>query len=282
MCNPGVQPSEEELRTLLPGCAGYVAGVEPVTARALEAADVLRVISRNGTGVDNVDLNVTKSRGIQVLRAEGANARGVAELAIGQMFALARGVIGCDRSLKEGGWTRGRVGVELEGRTLGLAGCGRVGRLVARMALGIGMRVVAFDPYPDAEFKPGDDFAYAALEDVMAQADFLSLHCPPSSNGLPILNAASLERLKRGVFVINTARYDVMDADAVIAALESGQIAGMALDVFDAEPPGDPRLSTHARVIASPHIGGFTKESVDRAMTGAVENLLRALDSLSK
>ena len=277
MSTAGVQPSEEELRSLLPGCIGYVAGVEPVTARTLESADVLRVISRNGTGMDNVDLVAAKARGIAVLRAEGANARGVAELTIGQMFNLARGVIACDRSLKEGGWTRGNVGVELEGRTLGLAGCGRVGRLVARMALGIGMQVVANDLYPDAGFRPGEGFTYASLAEVMERADFLSLHCPPSAEGKPILDAEALKRMKRGVFIINTARHDVMDADAVLLALDSGHIAGIALDVFDAEPPEDLRLSTHVRAIATPHIGGFTKESIDRAMTRAVENLLEVI-----
>ena len=205
-CTAGQQPGEDQLRSLLPGCVGYLAGVEPVTARVLEAADVLRIISRNGTGVDNVDLAAAQARGIAVLRAEGANARGVAELAIGHLFALARGVVPSDAALKRGGWERQAQGVELEGKTLGLAGCGRVGRLVAQMALSLGMKVVAYDPYPDSGFAPGDGFRYAPLEQVFAEADFLSLHCPPIADGQPLLNATSLKKLKRGVFLINTAR----------------------------------------------------------------------------
>lgn len=276
-CQPGVQPGEEELRTLLPGCVGYLAGVEPITSRVLEAADRLRVISRNGAGMDNVDLDAAQARGIKVLRADGANARGVAELAFGQMFALARGVTACDRHLKAGVWERGGAGIELEGRTLGLAGCGRIGKLLARLALGIGMNVKAFDLYPDATFQPGAGFRFAALDEVLETADFLSLHCPPGPDGHPLLDATALGRMKRGVFVINTARYEVMDAEAVFTALQTGHIAGLALDVFDAEPPGDRRLVEHPRVIATAHLGGFTQESIRRAMDLAVENILSVL-----
>ena len=263
-CKAGAQPTEDELRALLPGCVGYLAGVEPVTARALEAADRLRAISRNGTGVDNVDLAAAKTRG-------------VAELAIGLLVALARGVIPADNALKRGGWERGSAGVELEGKTLGLVGCGRIGKLVARMALGCDMKVVAFDALPDLKFNPGEGFRFTTLDEVISRADFLSLHCPPAADGRPLLDAAALAKLKRGAFLINTARYDVFDADAVLAALDSGALAGLALDAFDTEPPTDARLAKHPRVIATPHIGGFTRESIDRAMTVAVDNLLAAL-----
>jgi D-3-phosphoglycerate dehydrogenase len=276
-CKPGAQPTEGELCELLSGCQGYLAGVEAVTARVLDAAKDLRAISRNGTGVDNVDLAAAEARGIAVLRAEGANARGVAELTIGLLFALARGIADCDSSLKRGGWERGSAGVELEGKTLGLAGCGRVGQLVARMAHGLGMKVLAFDPFPSPSFAPGPDFYYASLDEVCARADFLSLHCPPLCGGQTLLDAAALGRVKRGAFLINTARYDLCDPEALLVALDSGQLAGVALDVFDAEPPLDPRLVRHPRVIGTPHLGGYTRESIDRAMTVAVDNLLAAL-----
>jgi phosphoglycerate dehydrogenase-like enzyme len=193
------------------------------------------------------------------------------------LFALARGVIPADAALKRGGWERGSAGVELEGKTLGLVGCGRIGKLVARMALGCGMTVVAFDAFPDLNFNPGQGFRFAALDEVISRADFLSLHCPPAANGRPLIDASALMRMKHGALLINTARYDVFDADAVLNALDSGQLAGLALDAFDTEPPTDARLAKHARVIATPHIGGFTRESIDRAMTVAVDNLLAAL-----
>jgi D-3-phosphoglycerate dehydrogenase len=278
-CRPGVQPNEDELLTLLPGCAGYLAGVEPVTSRVLEAATDLQAISRNGTGVDNVDLAAAARLGIAVLRAEGANARGVAELAIGQLLSLARGLPASDAGLKRGEWTRPSAGLELEGRTLGLAGCGRVGQLVAQLALGLGMKVLAFDPYPNPAFAPGPGFRQASFEEVLANADFLSLHCPPPADGRPLIDAPALARMKDRAFLLNTARHDLLDADAVLEALDSGRLAGLATDVFDTEPPTDARLAKHPRVMATPHLGGFTRESIDRAMGVAVDNLLQALQT---
>ena len=280
-CQAGVQPSEGELCALLSGCVGYLAGVEPVTARVFESAPQLRVISRNGTGVDNIDLAAAQSRGVVVVRAEGANARGVAELTIGCLFALARGIAPADAALKRDAWTRGSAGVELEAKTLGLIGCGRIGKLVARMALGIGMEVIAFDPTADEQFEPGAGFRRGSFEEVLAHAEFLTLHCPPQSNRQPLLDVGAIARLKQGCFIINTARYDLIDPEAILAALDSGHIAGLALDVFDTEPPTDLRLARHPRVLATPHLGGFTRESIDRAMSVAVENLLAALSTAS-
>ena len=280
-CQPGVQPDESELCALLPGCTGYLAGVEPVTSRVLAVATELRAISRNGTGVDNIDLAAAAARGIAVLRAEGANARGVAELTIGQLFALARLIPGGDAAMKRGAWERGNAGAEVEGKTLGLIGCGRVGKLVSRMALGCDMQVVAFDAFPDAAFQPAPAFRFALLDEVLASSDYLSLHCPPAADSRPVINAAALARMKPGTFLINTARYDICDPAAVLAALDSGHLAGLALDAFDTEPPTDLRLVQHPKVIATPHLGGYTRESIARAMSTAVDHLLAALEGLT-
>jgi D-3-phosphoglycerate dehydrogenase / 2-oxoglutarate reductase len=274
---PGRHPTEEELVELLPPCIGYLAGVERITLRVLEAATDLRAISRNGAGVDNIDLAAARARGIAVSRAEGANARGVAELTIAFLLALARRLPFSDASLKNGKWERAG-GIELEGKTLGLIGCGRVGRLAAEMALGMGMQVLAFDPKPDASFHPSPRFRFAEISEVLSLADFLSFHCPPAPGGGPLLNAETLRKTKRGVFVVNTARFDLFDADALLKALDDGHVAGVAIDVFDHEPPDDFSLVKHPRVIATPHIGGFTQESIDRAMNDSVDNLLRALE----
>jgi D-3-phosphoglycerate dehydrogenase len=282
LCTPGEQPAEQELRALLPGCVGYLAGVEPVSAVVLETATELRVISRNGTGTDTVDLEAARRHGIVVLRAEGANARGVAELTIAHILGLARHCAAYDASLKSGAWKRAQPGIEVEGRTLAILGCGRIGKLVARMALGLGMRVLAFDQFPDSTFSPAPEFRYAGWDEVLAEADFLSLHCPPNADGRPVLSREALGSLKRGCRLVNTARSDVMDSEAVLEALDSGRLSGLALDVFETEPPSDWRLAKHPRVIATPHTGGFTEESVDRAMSQAVENLLRGLDSLGE
>ena len=275
-CTPGVQPSEEELRELLPGCVGYLAGVERVSAAVLEAAPDLRVISRNGTGVDNIELEAAGRCGIQVCRAEGANARGVAELAMGLLLALARAIPQSNHAISEGGWERYK-GVELSGRKLGVVGCGQIGRIVSRLARGFAMQVLAYDPYPSKDFALGDGFRYASLEEIIEHADAITLHCPPRADGRPLFDAGSLERVKPGVLIINTARSGLVDGTALLQALQTGRVGGAAFDVFDKEPPGDEPLLRHPRVIATPHVGGFTDESVDRAMYVAVDNLLAAL-----
>lgn len=271
-CTPGRMPDEEELIRLLPGCVGYLAGVEKITARVLEVATGLRVISRNGTGVDNVDTAAARARGIVVCRAEGANARGVAELAIGLMLALARAIPASDRAIKAGRWER-QTGFELEGKTLGLIGCGRIGRLVAKMAAGLDLRVVAYD------VAPATDMAMAPLEEVFSMADVISLHCPAGEK--PVVDAAALAQMKRGALLINTARAGLLDEAAVLAALESGQLGGLASDVLEGEPPANRRLAEHPRVIVTPHAGGLTRESVDRAISVAVDHLLETLGKRS-
>lgn len=272
----GETPDEATLLDLLPGCVGWLAGVEPVSPLVLESAHDLRVISRNGTGSDNLPLDVAERLGIQVLRAAGANARGVAELAIGLMLASLRHVPEQSAALKAGNWER-RPGLEIEGRTLGLIGCGAVGRLVARFALALDARVRVFDPYPDAGFMPEGDFAWAPLEQVLEEADLLSLHCPMPADGHALLDRSVIGRMRQGCHVVNTARAALVDEDAMLAALETGHVRVYATDVFAVEPPAPSRLLAHPSVIATPHIGGLTAESVRRATVAAVENLRAAL-----
>jgi len=272
---PGAFPGEDELLELLPGCVGYLAGVEEISSRVLDAAKGLQVISRNGTGVDSIDLGAADRNGIKVLRAVGANARGVAELAMGGIIAAVRSIPFSDAAMKDRKWTR-RKGIELSDRTLGLIGCGMIGRLVAGFALAFDMDVIACDPYADMSYKPSKRFAFASIDDVLGGSDIISLHCPPQDGGA-LIDAASIEKMKDGVYIINTARASLIDDRAVLAGLESGKIAGVVVDAFDPEPPADWRLAGHSKVIGTPHIGGFTPESIDRAVSAAVDNLLQAL-----
>jgi phosphoglycerate dehydrogenase-like enzyme len=281
MSRSGVQPSEEELIALLPGCVGMLAGVEPVTAAVLASAGDLKVIGRNGVGIDNIDLDAARRLGIRICPALGSNARGVAELTIGLLLALARWIPFSDAALKAGRWER-RISFELEGKTLGLLGCGRIGRDVARMAMGMGMRVLAFDPVEDKSFAPGEDFRYATMNEILSVSDAISLHCPPPRDGKAVIDAGAIARMKKGVTLVNTSRAALVDEQAALEALDSGQIAGLATDVFDREPPGETPLVKHSRVIATPHIGGFTTESVDRAVTLAVEMMLDCLKDATK
>jgi phosphoglycerate dehydrogenase-like enzyme len=192
------------------------------------------------------------------------------------MLALVRAAPFCDRTIKGGGWER-RLGIELDGRSLGLIGCGKVGKLVAHFALAFHMEVLAFDPFPDPRFQPAARFRYAPLETIWPAAGLISLHCPPAPEGQPLIHRDTLARMRQGVYIVNTARAELIDEAAVLAALDSGHLAGLATDVFATEPPVHRQLADHPRVIATPHIGGFTQESVSRAMEVAVDNLLAAL-----
>lgn len=261
---------------LVPDCVGWLAGVEPVSERVLESAKQLKAISRNGTGVDSIDLRAAKRLGIRILRAEGANAQGVAELTIGLALALVRSIPFSDRHLKTAGWER-RKGIELQDRVVGLIGCGKIGQRVAVIATGLEMRVVGHDPYPDETFAQPNGFGYRSLDEVFAEADMLSLHCPPPTDGRPLVDQRRIDAMKDGVYLVNTARGDLLDDQAVLDGLDSGKIAGVAVDAFRREPPGTDPLVQHEKVIATPHIGAFTEESVTRAVEVAVDNLLEVL-----
>lgn len=270
---PGQTPSENALLSSVPGCVGWLAGVEPIPASVLDRAKGLRVISRNGVGVDNIDLAAAERNGIIIERAAGTNARGVAELAIALMLAGFRHVPWSDSILHQGKWER-RKGIEAEGRTLGIIGCGAIGQTVANIARGLGMKVLGHDPYPPKDFAP-DGFRLASLGEIFATSDAISLHCPPTET--PLIDAGVVSNLKPGIVIINTARAELIDDAAVLSGLESGAVSCLATDVFRQEPPEPSALLSHDRVILTPHAGGFTEESVTRATETAARNLLKVL-----
>jgi D-3-phosphoglycerate dehydrogenase len=271
---PGRCPTEDELVELAYPCVGWLAGVEPITARVFDAAPRLRVISRNGVGVDNIDLDSAQRHGVRVARAPGANARGVAELTLGLMLAALRGIPRSDRDLRSGRWQRW-PGRELAACTVGLVGYGTIGRTVAGMLRALGTTVVACDPM----LPSGSPFdvSFVALEELLAASDVVSLHVPAQPGSTVLLGAPQLARMPPGAVLVNTARASLVDQAAALESLDSGRLACYALDVFDAEPPHPSPLHRHDRVILTPHIGGFTVESVRRATRDAVVNLLDAL-----
>ncbi|AXH34343.1 oxidoreductase [Humibacter sp. BT305] len=275
---PGAVPTPAQLHAALADSVGYLAGVEPVTRSLLRAAPRLRAISRNGTGADAIDLTAAEELGVKVLRAPAANAQGVAELTVALMLAAARQLPYVASAIRGGEWAR-REGIELSGRTLGVVGAGQIGRRVISVALALGMRVRAFDAYPDDSYAAtaGEGFAYATLDEVLATADVLTLHAPPAAT--PLVDAGALAALPSGAILVNTARASLVDESAVLAALDSGALRAYATDVYAVEPPGASALTRHPRVIGTAHIGGYTRESVDRAMAAAVDNLLHVLDS---
>ena len=275
MSPAGELPGEAELMRLLPGCAGWIAGVEPVSVAVIAGATDLRVISRNGTGTDNLPIEAVRRRGITVRTADGANAAGVAELAIGLMFSGLRHIPAADAGIKAGGWPR-RRGREIRGCTVGVVGCGAIGREVARLCAGLGAQVLGFDPMRP-EGVPAERFAWADLAAIFAAADILTLHCPAQKDGSPLIGAAELAAMPVGGIIVNTARASLVDEDAIIQALDADHLTVYATDVFAEEPPRSLVLAGHKGVIATSHIGALTRESVDRATEIAVANLVESL-----
>jgi D-3-phosphoglycerate dehydrogenase len=283
LASPGKTPTEIELLELVPGCVGWLAGVERISEQVLRAARDLRVISRNGTGIDNIPIQIAEELDIRIRKAEGSNARGVAELTIALALSSLRFVPIIHTKLKQGTWELMR-GREINGRRFGLIGGGAVGRLVAQLAIGIGAEVSVYDPFPNYDFVLGEKFSWRSRESVFAESDIVSLHCPPSADGKPVVDSTVLAAMKSGSCLINTARGSLVDEAAVIEALDSGKLSTYATDVFNTEPP-DPgsKLVQHPRTIVTPHIAALTEESIRRATERAVENLLESLgrESLS-
>jgi len=257
--NPTGKPlTSAEVGQLLPGIDGYIAGLDGIDANALKSADKLKVIARYGVGVDNVDLAEAQKKGIVVTNTPGANSVSVAELALGLILALARQIPEAVEAVHQGKWPR-YSGTSLEGKTIGILGLGAIGKQLARRLSGFDCKIMAFDPFADALFAKDNHIELAPLDDVRAKSDFLSLHLPllPETRG--IVNGNFLSKMKKGSFLINTSRGEVVDEDALLHAIQSGHIKGAGLDAFITEPP-DPmnQLLTLPQVIATPHLGAQT------------------------
>ena len=228
---------------------------------AAAAAGRLKLIIRGGVGIDNIDATYAKEKGIEVQNTPLASSASVAELTIAHMFSLARFVYDANVTMRAGKWEKKRYeGSELAGKTLGLIGMGRIGRCVAKMASALGMKVIYNNtrgPLPE-----NDPFTYSTLDDLLAKSDFISLHMPKSEGY--IITAERITKMKDGVFLVNTARASLVDTKALLNALDSGKIAGAALDVFDEEPTKDEKLYTHPKISMTPHIGASTVEAQQR------------------
>lgn len=269
----GVLPTEADLCALLPGIDAWLCGVETVSERALGAADRLRVIARNGAGSDAIDLAAAERRGIAVVTAPGTNANGVAELTIGHILSALRGLPEATASMAAGRWER-TLGRELADRVVGVVGYGAIGRRVARMAAAFGCRVLVHDPFVT---EVGEDVTLVDFEGLISQADVITLHLPVTTADA-LIGVDQIARMRRGTLLINTARDGLIDHDAVLSGLRSGALGAYVADAFASEPPERDDLLRHPRVALTPHIGGYTDASIERATAAAVRNILNALD----
>jgi D-3-phosphoglycerate dehydrogenase len=270
----GRLPTEAELLALVPGVDAWLAGVEPVSARVLEAASSLAVISRNGVGADAIDTAAASALGIEIVLARGANSRGVAELTILLALAALRDLPRANADMKAAKWQR-TLGREMPDITFGLIGFGAIGQLVAQLASAFGATVLAHDAYTEV----AGSATSATFNEVFERSDVVSLHSPPATDGSPLVTATVLSLMKPGSILINTARSTLVDDTAVLDALSREHLAAYAVDAFDTEPPVLGDLHRHPSTILTPHLGGFTAASTRRATELAVANLLSRLGS---
>ncbi|CAN5499396.1 phosphoglycerate dehydrogenase [soil metagenome] len=285
---PDLGKDKDALLAAIPAYDGLaIRSATKVSPKLIEAAANLKVIGRAGIGVDNVDIPAASQRGIIVMNTPFGNAVTTAEHAISLMMALARQIPEANASTHEGKWEKNRfMGVELFNKTLGVIGCGNIGAIVADRALGLRMKVIAYDPFLSPERAIEIGVEKVELDDIFKRADFLTLHTPLTDKTRGIIDAAAIAKMKKGVRIINCARGGLVVEDALYDALKSGKVAGAALDVFEVEPATSHKLFEFDNVVATPHLGAATSEAqenvaiqiaeqmADYLISGAVSNAL--------
>lgn len=267
----------EELLTRLTDVDGYVAGVDYITADVVARMPTsLKVISRYGAGVDRVDLEACKKRGIVVTNTPGANATAVCELAFALMLASARNLPELHNAVQQGDWPRSD-GMELAGKTLGIVGLGAIGKKLALRAKAFEMDVLAYDPYLDAKFSASHGIRAVDLTELLGSCDVISLHVPLNEQTRYMISRESIALMKDGATLINTSRGGLMDETACAEALKAGKLRGLGLDAFEQEPLVDSPLKGLSRVVFTPHTGAHTAEAVRNMGMMAVHNVMAVL-----
>ena len=267
--NPGIEVdvktglSPDELKEIIGEYAGLIVrSSTKVTEEILKAARNLRVVGRAGAGVDNIDVEAATRAGVIVMNTPGGNSVSTAEHSFAMLIALARNIPQANASIKAGQWERSKyTGVELSGKTLGILGLGKVGREVSLRAAAFGMKVVGYDPFVSAEMAESFGARLVDIDQVFAGADFISVHLPLGEQTRNMISDEQFAKCKEGVRLVNCARGGIIDEVALLRALESGRVAGAALDAFSKEPPIDRELISHEKVICTPHLGASTREA---------------------
>ncbi|HTJ63514.1 MAG TPA: phosphoglycerate dehydrogenase [Alphaproteobacteria bacterium] len=269
----GLKP--DELKAIIGDYDGLaIRSATKVTKEILEAAHALKVVGRAGIGVDNVDIPAATARGVVVMNTPFGNSITTAEHAIAMMFALARDIPQANVSTHAGKWEKSRfMGVELTAKVLGIIGCGNIGSIVADRALGLKMKVVAFDPFLTPERAMDIGVEKVELDELLARADFITLHTPLTDQTRNVLDAKNLNKAKPGVRIINCARGGLIDEVALKAAIEAGHVAGAALDVFTVEPAKENELFALEQVICTPHLGASTNEAQENVALQVAEQM---------
>jgi D-3-phosphoglycerate dehydrogenase len=271
---------EELLNEIEKYDAIIVRSATKVTKEVIEAGKNLKAIARGGVGLDNIDVEYAKSKGIPVLNTPGASSISVAELAIAHMFAVSRFLNQSNIEMRQGKWPKKEYskGIELTGKTLGLLGFGNIGKEVAKRAIGLGMKVIAHDPFVT---ETNLDVKLVSKEEVITQSDFISLHMPLIKGEGPAIGEKEISMMKDGVIIINCARGGVVSEKALLDGLQSGKVAAAGIDVFENEPPTEAQtaLINHPRVSVTPHIGASTVEAQNRVGEEIAQKVIDVLKS---
>lgn len=268
---------KETIKALIADCDGVILGVDPMDAEVIAAAPKLKAIAKYGVGVDNIDMDAAKARGIAVSRAVGANSEAVADYAMALILAVARKTVTIDSRCRQGDWKKITTR-DVSHATLGLLGFGAIGKNVARRAQGFGMTVLAHDPYWDEVYAAANGITRATPEEIYDRCDVISLHLPLLPETKNFIGAAELNRMKKDVILVNTARGGLIDETALLDALETGSIYGAGIDAFAEEPPEDPRWMTLENVVLGSHCAASTAGASYGMGLIATENLIRDLD----
>ncbi len=270
--------ADELLKEIVDYDALIVRSRTKVTQAVLTAGSRLKVVGRAGIGVDNIDLAAARQAGVTVVNSPLATTVTVAELALGMMLGMAREIPRADASMKAGKWLKKELeGSELFGKTLGVIGFGRIGAAMAKRASAFDMKVLAYDVLKNANEIRLDGGIPVGLDELLAASDFISLHLPLTPDTKNMLNAEVFAKMKDGVYLVNASRGGIMDEDALVEALNSGKVGGVALDVYANEPPGLTPLVSHPKVICTPHIGAQTVEAQARAGYDIATEIVAAL-----
>lgn len=274
----GISP--EELLDVIPDMdAVIVRGRTKITEEVLAKAENLKVVGRMGVGVDNIDLKAAQAHGVTVVNAPVATTVSVAELTIGLMLSLIREIPKADAGMKSGEWLKkALVGTELYQKTLGIIGFGNIGKAICQRGLAFDMKVIAYDPLIPADEIKSCGAEPVSFEKLLERSDIITMHIPHIETTHYLIDETAISKMKDGVVIIDAARGGVLKESALLAALDSGKVAGAALDVFETEPPGSHPLAMHPKVVATPHIGAQTKEAQLRAGYDIVSEVYAALE----
>lgn len=275
--NPyGRKLTEDEVIELAKDCVGIVAGVEPLTARVMDALPNLKVISRVGVGMDSVDLEYAKQKGIIVVNTPDGPTRGVAELTLAMTLSLLRRIPQADAALHQRKWKK-QIGNLFLNKRVGVIGLGRIGKSVAELFRGLKNAVIGYDPFANETWAKENGVKLSSFEDVLRQADILTLHVPGNKDKSPVIGIKELAMMKNGTFLVNIARGGVVDEEALYNALKDGKLAGAAIDVYSKEPYDGP-LCDLDNIIMTPHLGSYAAEGKLQMEIDAVKNFLKSVE----